>query len=33
MEILKKYQPKVEEEQQKESDPRWDALRKLKDNN
>ena len=33
LEILKKYQPKVEEEPQKESDPRWDALRKLKDNN
>ncbi len=31
--ILEKYQPKVKEEKESESDPRWEALRKLKDNN
>lgn len=33
LKIIEKFSPKIEEQQEPESDPRWDALKRLKDNN
>ncbi len=33
LKILEKFSPKIEEQQEPKNDPRWDALKRLKDNN